>query len=80
MDEECPIEGACRIAYDVAERGDHLEDLLRELATFTIDGRKAAVVDAQRRCHQRAADDAAWEPAATLLQHAIETGLFHDRR
>lgn len=80
LDEECPTEDACRIAYGVAARGGHLEDLLRELASFTIDGRRAAVVDAQRRCHQRAADDADWERASTLLQHAIETGPFHDRR
>jgi hypothetical protein len=68
------------VSASLPDRGGHLEDLSRELASFTIDGRKAAVVDAQRRCHQRAADDAAGSPRRRSCQHAIETGLFHDRQ
>jgi hypothetical protein len=80
VDEDSATEDACRIAYGVAGRGGHLEDLLRELASFTIDGSGDAVIDAQRRCEQRGAADPSWERAATLLGHAVETGLFHDPR
>jgi hypothetical protein len=70
------IEDVCRIAYRVADRGGHLDEVLRELVAFGIDGREAAVVEAEGRCWLRAADDTRWARAATLLQHAVETGLF----
>jgi hypothetical protein len=74
------VQAICGTARFVADSDGDLEDLLGALIHLASRGRGRDVVDAERVCQVLATADPTWTPAAALLRHAVETGLFQARR